>query len=260
MTIEASVSIPGADGEPLLAALGRAPDEWALFLDIDGTLLDLAERPEDVQAPPGLIPTLERLRARLGGALALVTGRQVAFADRLFAPARFAIAGLHGAERRDADGVFTPADAPPALDAVRIDLARAPDALPGVLFEDKGSALALHYRQAPGTAAEVSALMAKQLERIGKGWELLHGKMVVELRPASKDKGRAIRAFLDSGPFTGRKPMTIGDDVTDEAMFAVANGLGGVSIRVTAQAQPSAARATLPSPARLRQLLEEIAS
>ncbi|MFD1913406.1 trehalose-phosphatase [Halodurantibacterium flavum] len=260
MTVKTPTSIPRADGEPLLAALADAPGDWALFLDIDGTLLDLAERPEDVRVPPGLIDTLERLRTRMGGALALVTGRQVAFVDQLFDPARFAVAGLHGAERRGADGVFTPSDNPPALDDVRADLAAVPTDLPGVLYEDKGGALALHYRQAPGTAATVAALMEKQLDRIGQGWELLHGKMVVELRPASKDKGRAIRAFLDSSPFTGRRPLTIGDDVTDEAMFAVANGLGGVSIRITEQEQPSSAQATLRSPERLRQILEEIAS
>ncbi|MFC7703966.1 trehalose-phosphatase [Plastorhodobacter daqingensis] len=249
----------GAEGEPLLAALARAPHEWALFLDIDGTLLDLAETPDGIVVPPRLPDVLQALTRHLGGALALVTGRQVALADRLFTPHRFPIAGLHGAERRGSDGTLIPADRPPALDDIRAELARAPAALPGVLFEDKGAALALHYRQAQGTRDRVAALMEKQLARIGEGWELLHGKMVVELRPAAKDKGRALRAFLDSEPFAGRKPLAIGDDVTDEAMFAAANALGGTSIRIAPPDQDTAALATLPTPERLRQILEEIA-
>ncbi len=256
----ASVTSTGAEGESWLAALAREPQKWALFLDIDGTLIDLADTPEGVRTPTGLPDVLQALAARMGGALALVTGRQVALADRLFAPHRFPIAGLHGAELRGSDGELIPADQPPALDEVRRALATVPDELPGVLFEDKGAALALHYRQAQGTRDTVAALMEEQLARIGEGWELLHGKMVVELRPAAKDKGRALRAFLDSAPFRGRTPLAIGDDVTDEAMFAVANALGGRSIRIAPPDQPTAAQATLPTPERLRQLLEEIVS
>lgn len=247
-------------GDDILATLAAAPHEWALFLDIDGTLIDLAETPDGIRTPDGLPGVLDRLSRRMGGALALVTGRQVSLADGLFAPYRFPIAGLHGAERRGADGVLIPPDLPPELDAVRETLATAPEDFPGVIYEDKGASVALHYRQAPGTRDAVSALMEQQLALIGDGWELLHGKMVVELRPAAKDKGRALRAFLESPPFAGRKPLAIGDDVTDEAMFAVANDLGGTSIRIAPASEATAAHATLSTPDTLRRRLQEIAS
>lgn len=233
------------------------PARFALFLDIDGTLLDLADRPDGVTLPPDLCATLRAVSDRLGGALALVTGRRIPWADQLFGH-RFPIAGLHGFERRRADGHTDLIETPAGLETARSRLAPFAERH-GLLFEDKGSAVALHFRNAPQHAAEADAMMEGAASDLGTAWSLQRGKMVIELRPAGASKGAAVAAFLTEPPFAGRLPVTIGDDVTDEAMFPVANDAGGLSIRIGDHAQPTAARGHLPTPADLRELLKRIA-
>jgi len=245
---------PSAPAGGRITALPALPPEAALFIDVDGTLLEIAARPELVCVPPGLPALLERLAAAHGGALALVSGRPIAELDRLFRPWRGAAAGLHGGERRRADGSH-PASADPqadeaaaaALERLRPVLGAFAARAPGVVLEDKGATLALHYRAAPHRERQVRALARRMLHAGGDGLRLIEGKMVVELQPRHRGKGAAIAAFLAEPPFAGRMPVSLGDDTTDEDGFAETNRRGGLSIRVGAPSAASAAAHLLPS-------------
>jgi trehalose 6-phosphate phosphatase len=253
---EAAASQP--DGQAL-GVLRTEPHAWAVFLDIDGTLIDLADTPEGIVVPPDLGAHLEALSKRLDGALALVTGRALVYADGLFAPLTLPIAGLHGAERRRPDGTIDSVDSGPGFATLKRSLERVAADWQGVIIEDKGGAVAAHYRQAPEHQAALEAVMASALEEAGPDYALQRGKMVIEIRPARASKGAAIRAFLSEAPFAGRKPLTIGDDLTDEAMFKVANELGGLSIRI-GEGTDTVAQATLPSAQALRTILKHLAA
>jgi trehalose 6-phosphate phosphatase len=213
----------------------------ALFVDFDGTLVEIAATPDRVEVADGLPELLQRVAARLDGALAVISGRPLADLGRLLAGYSGAAAGIHGLERRSADGVVERADADPALDLVWPLVRQFAAITPGVLIEDKGLAIAIHYRGRPELAEACRRLAEQAITLSQDGLTLLHGKMVVELRPRTTDKGRAIRAFLAEPVFRGRRPVFVGDDRTDEDGFAVVNELGGVSIRVGA-ADGSAAR------------------
>jgi trehalose 6-phosphate phosphatase len=225
----------------------------ALFLDVDGTLLEIAPRPELVYVPPTLPALLDQLAARRGGALALVSGRQLADIDNLFRPWRGAAAGVHGAERRRADGSLvlqtdSPADlaAAAALDRLRPVLADAARRRPGVMLEDKGRSLALHYRAAPERGPEILDLARTCFQQGDDCLRLIAGKMVVEVQPRFYGKDGAIAAFMAEPPFRGRVPVFVGDDTTDEDGFGEVNRMGGVSIRIGGPA-PTAAVYALPS-------------
>lgn len=246
--------------EGLATAIRDEPDGWALFLDIDGTLIDLADTPDAIIVPPALPGHLNAISERLGGALALVTGRALPYADRLFQPYRFPIAGLHGSERRAADGTIQRLAATAAFDEVKQSLQAASGEWPGVLIEDKGAAIAAHYRQAPEWRDTVEKAMEFYLLQAGTDFTLQRGKMVFEIRPARADKGEAVRAYLDEPPFRGRRPITIGDDITDEAMFRTANSLGGRSIRISETAGGTEARTTIASTSLLRETLSRLAT
>jgi trehalose 6-phosphate phosphatase len=211
-----------------------SPDvRWAFFLDVDGTLGDIAPTPSAVVIADHVPDTLTRLAARSGGAVALVSGRTIAEVDRLFAPLRLPVAGLHGLERRNAAGeIFHPGVNPGSLEPIRRALQEFASAHMGTLVEDKGISIALHFRGAAGAEKDAEVLVAELLTRHGATLELQRGKMVLELRPRGTDKGSAIRAFMAEQPFAGRTPVFIGDDVTDEAGFATINQLNGISIRV----------------------------
>lgn len=205
---------------------------WALFLDVDGTLLHLADTPEAVGVSEHLRGVIEALRPLLGGAIALISGRQLDDLDRLFAPLILPAAGLHGLEHRS-NGTETRVLGDPAtLDRWRRPLGDFASAHDGVLLEDKGRALALHYRRAPALAADCRHLVAQLMARFGEGLRVIDGKMVLEIKPRLADKGEAVRSFLAEPPFTGRIPVFVGDDVTDEDAFLAVNALGGYSIRV----------------------------
>jgi trehalose 6-phosphate phosphatase len=221
----------------------------ALFLDVDGTLLEIAARSDLVGVPPKLPALLGDLGAERSGALALISGRPLAELDRLFRPWCGAAAGVHGLERRRVDGTVahhTDAAAAVAIDQIRPRLTAFACARNGLLLEDKHSALALHYRAAPEHAAEVRALAEMLRRQAGSALRLIFGKMVVEFQPRSANKGAAIAAFLSESPFLGRRPIFLGDDATDEDGFAEIARCGGVGIRVGEAAKTRAGYA-LPS-------------
>ena len=207
--------------------------DWVFFLDIDGTLLEHAERPDAVRPGEPLFRLLAELHRAAGGALALISGRSVSDIDALFAPLRLPAAGQHGVERRDARGaVHRHAIPTAALRVVAARIAEFAAGRPGLLLENKGFSLALHYRLAPQLAGAAQAALRDAAAQLGDGFEVLGGKMVVELKPSGRDKGGAIEEFMREPPFAGRTPVFIGDDHTDEYGFGVVNRLGGWSVKV----------------------------
>ncbi|MFS8084150.1 MAG: trehalose-phosphatase [Acidobacteriota bacterium] len=214
---------------PLVAAC-------ALFLDIDGTLLDLAATPDSVSVDRGISTLLPALARRLGGAVALITGRTIADADQLFPGLNVPVAGQHGLERRGADGILhTHGEGPPGYSWLHGELARLAERHDGLWLEDKGRTMALHYRQAPGLASyvhrTVRALIATATAA-GTEWRLQPGKGIAEIKPAGRDKGAAILDFMAEQPFVGRLPVFVGDDRTDELGFSAIGLLGGWAVKV----------------------------
>lgn len=205
--------------------------DWAYFLDVDGTLLEIAENPNAIRVDQSLLLLLERLH-RASGAVALISGRAISDLDRRIAN-RLPRAGQHGLERRDAAGrLWLHATPPEAKERIRSALTPWLESHPGLLLEDKGLTLALHYRQEPDLEDAMNELMAKLIAEAGDQLVMQKGKCVVEAKPANFDKGTAIEEFLAEAPFKGRKPVFIGDDLNDEHGFAVINRLGGISIKV----------------------------
>ena len=217
----------------LAAAADPADDAWALLLDFDGTLVEIAARPDGVIVPAELSDVLHRIEARLGGALALVSGRTMADIDYFLKPHRFNIAALHGAERRVGEQISHASHT--ANDRLRPAIKELSSALAGqagVVIEDKGATVAVHWRLAPQLEAVVLGLVDKALKDLGAGFRLQMGKSVAEIAPQAADKGRAIEALLAGPPYHGRRPVFIGDDLTDEEGFAAVERLGGVAVRV----------------------------
>jgi trehalose 6-phosphate phosphatase len=204
----------------------------ALLLDLDGTLIDFAPTPDAVVVPDGLVAALWVLRGRLGGALAVITGRPVAQIDALLPGVAFAVAGEHGGAIRHApDGAIERGDHA-AVPEDWLDMAAAAlRAHPGTLLERKAHGVALHFRRAPGAGAALRGLAEGLVERL-PGHVLLAGNMVWEVRPRGIDKGGALRAIMARAPFAGRVPVFVGDDVTDEDAIAAAIALGGIGLRV----------------------------
>jgi trehalose 6-phosphate phosphatase len=234
--------------------LNDRPADWALFLDFDGTLVEIAQQPDAVTVDPALPPALSRLQNRLGGALAIVSGRPIAFLDQRLTPLHFDAAGLHGIERRIA-GRFSPCR-PEDHPQLRKQVARLKEAIaphPGMLIEDKGCSVAVHWRMAPEHADSALALARESAEALGSDYRIQFGKAVAEILPASSGKGRVIGAFLNEAPYRGRRPIFIGDDLTDELGFEVVNAAGGLSIRVGGG--ETIAKARLETPAELRRQL-----
>jgi trehalose 6-phosphate phosphatase len=228
--------------------------DWALFLDFDGTLVDIVEQPDAVAVDPALPGILDSLRTRLGGALAIVSGRPIGFLDARFDPFRFDAAGLHGLEHRIKGNLTScrPEDYPRLRAAIE-HLHRELAGQTGVLIEDKGCSVAVHWRLAPekGAFARVKAETAAQ--ELGSDYRIQHGKAVAEILPAAAGKDRVIEVFLSQAPYRGRRPIFIGDDLTDEHGFEAVNARGGLSVRVGDGA--TVARARLGTPAALRHCL-----
>lgn len=217
-----------------------------MFLDFDGTLVDIVQRPDLVRIPAGLAETLMAVHGRLGGALALITGRTIADLDQLLTPVRLPTAGVHGLEYRDNSGIMY-ADSPATIpEHVRNRLIALATTAPGLILEDKGVSLAMHYRQVPDKEAMIRDELAAICAELGRDFVLQDGKMVIELRPGNATKGTAVRKFLSEPPFAGRRPIFIGDDVTDEDAFRVVNEMDGYSIIVGAIDDCSSARFALP--------------
>lgn len=228
----------------------------ALFLDIDGCLLDFADRPEDVVVPAGLHAHVATLRDALDGALALVSGRPLDQIDALFPGLRLEAAGLHGLQLRSRAGRPPPAPPPAAaLTRVRAAAEQVAREHPGAWIEDKGIALAFHWRAAPQARRALEAVAATAAAEL-PGYRPLHGNCVLELRPDGHHKGSAIEQLMQAPPFAGRVPVFAGDDFTDEDGFMTINGLGGHSIIVGGR-RPTTARHALSDTAALRAWLAE---
>lgn len=224
----------------------------ALFLDFDGTMVEIAPQPHAVEVPQPLILLLQDLHRYLHGAVAVISGRPIVQLDAFLQPLKMAVAGVHGAERRGADGRLHLLNTHP-LDHVEEAACELAAQHPGLIVENKRGSLALHYRMAP----ELEALCVKTMEDAvaeSPGLALLRGKMVIEAKPGGASKGRAIEDFLEEAPFAGRKPVFIGDDVTDEAGFSTVQRLGGVGIKVGEGR--SVALRRLSDPGALRRELE----
>lgn len=207
-------------------------DRAALLLDLDGTLLDIAPTPDAVVVPPGLLAALHALRVRLGGALAVISGRPIEAIDRLLDAAPHAVAGEHGGAVRHAPGEAIERPELPAPPGAWLAAAeRLAAAHPGVLLERKAKGFGLHFRAVPSAGPALREALSGLLADC-RAFQLLSAHMLWEVRPAGVDKGGAVRALMRRAPFSGRLPVFIGDDVTDEDAIAAAEAMGGVGLRV----------------------------
>lgn len=212
--------------------LNRSLNEYSFFLDIDGTLAELQQTPDEVSIPKVTIDQLNKLFDLSAGAVALISGRPLAQIDKLVSPLQLPAAGVHGAEIRLASGAIEMVEIPVSrLAQLENALLEAISPLRGVVLETKPFAFALHYRQA---LSQQSALKLRCDQIITEFPEFMvqPGKRVYEIKPVSRDKGLALERFMQTPPFKNKYPVMIGDDLTDEAAFAQVNSLAGVSIKV----------------------------
>jgi trehalose 6-phosphate phosphatase len=257
---EANNEMP--DQLPVPGTLVPRLNETALLLDIDGTLLDLMPTPREVWVPPGLAVTLNGLVAAASGALALVSGRSLNDIDLIFAPARFPAVGGHGAEMRLSGDDETPAPLAPQLDKeLKRRLAAIARISSGILVEDKGYSLALHYRLAPHAKEAIEASIALiRADMPDAAVEVLPGKCVFEIKPAGFTKADGVRALMKHAPFAGRRPLFIGDDITDESVFAIMPEMHGLAFSVGRRAKGVNGHFDAPSDVRefLARLLDDV--
>jgi trehalose 6-phosphate phosphatase len=216
------------------AAVLQNPHGRALFIDIDGTLLEMAATPDAVRVPFGLVALLEDLVNQLDGAVALLTGRRIANADRLFHPLRLVVSGVHGTELRSERRGRIAMLAPPIPPAVVKAINDLSGIAAGILVERKGSGMAVHYRHAPlaqeRLEAELRAIVGRRNDLL-----LRRGRMVLEVGPSGFSKGSALASLQARAPFAGRRPVMVGDDVGDESALLEAEKLGGVALRVAGE-------------------------
>jgi trehalose 6-phosphate phosphatase len=221
-TTESSVPTAPPDTTPL----------FCLFLDVDGTLLDIAPTPGEVHVDPELVELLRQLERACDGALALISGRPIVELDDLFAPLFLSVAGVHGCERRDASGRwYRPTFGGATLEPIRAELEQLLTQFHGTLVEDKGCALAVHFRKAPYLEEVLKVRLSGLLART-TDYELLEGDHVIEIKPVAQNKASAIEAFMQEEPFAGRTPIFIGDDTTDLDGFAAVRRMRGKAISV----------------------------
>src|SRR3954466_7332381 len=249
------------DAVPVPGALVPHLSECALLLDIDGTLLDLAPTPRGVGVPPGLAKTMNRLLQRTSGALALVSGRSLNDIDLIFAPAEFPAVGGHGAEMRlSGEGEAVAAHAPPLDKDLKKRLAAIAQLSPGILLEDKGYSLALHYRLAPHAEKAIYAAVSLiRADLPNAPIEVLPGKCVCEIKHSGFTKATGVRELMTREPFKGRRPFFIGDDVTDETVFGIMPDFDGLAFSVGRRAKGVAGHFDAPSDVRefLAHLLDD---
>jgi trehalose 6-phosphate phosphatase len=207
--------------------------QWCLFLDVDGTLIELTDSPLETFADPELKTLLSHVAERLGGALALISGRSIEYLDTLFSPLRLPAAGLHGVERRKASGIMHGASfVDTQLTEARAAVNALVQAQPGTSVEDKGRTLAVHFRMAPQREAAVRQALTDILKPLGNNYHIQEGSMVLEIKPRGFTKATAIKAFMQEPPFSGRQPVFVGDDLTDQEGFKMVEDQGGISIAV----------------------------
>jgi trehalose 6-phosphate phosphatase len=241
-----------------MQTLPSASLKWCLFLDVDGTLIELTDSPLDTVASPELKTLLGQVAERLGGALALVSGRSIDYLDGLFAPLRLPAAGLHGVERRKASGAMHGAS---FVDTQLTQARSAVNALvqdhPGTSVEDKGRTIAVHFRMAPEREALVRHALAAIAKPLGSNYHIQEGNMVLEIKPRGFTKATAIKAFMAEPPFSGRTPVFVGDDLTDQDGFQMVEDHGGISIAVGDRVR---GQFHLENPAAVRSWLQAIAA
>ncbi len=236
----------------------RPPPDACLFFDVDGTLIDIAPTPESVIVPPGLIDDLRRAERVFGGALALVSGRSIAGLDHLFTPLKLKTSGVHGAEFRfgdDKDALWAKAMPLPPLvvEGLMAILGR----FPGTIAEDKAFSVAVHYRAVPASGPPLREALERFLAtRIDLGLQILPGHFVFEIKRPEINKGAAIESFMARAPFAGRRPVFIGDDVTDLPGFTAVVSHGGWAYSVR-DAFPGVS-GTFTDPAAVRQWLARL--
>jgi trehalose 6-phosphate phosphatase len=241
---ECPVPVPGISGD------------WALFLDLDGTLLDIAPTPDGVKIPKTLRGDLARAGEVVGGALALVSGRSIATIDRLLSPLLLPVAGQHGAEIRYAPGE-------PVVLLSHVDLGRARrlltpvTAIPGVVLEDKGLSLAVHHRHARTPAGELHRWIVNVLQEFGGELEIMRGRCVFDIKPRGISKATAVDRFMAKMPFTGRLPVFVGDDKTDEDGFKAVTARGGLAFQVGPK-RSALASSRMENPASVRRWLRNL--
>lgn len=239
---------------PVEKAVQEQDARFAYFLDVDGTLLPIAESPDVVVPSEAVCRLLRRLSDASEGALALVSGRPLHELDVMFAPNRFPVAAQHGAEIRDPSGsIHWSENHLAALKQVRDKMRHLADLDGRLRLEDKGLAISLHYRRAPHLGEGLTSTMLKMLAPY-RSLRLQPGKCVLEVCPAELDKGQAVEGFMQQVPFAGRRPVYIGDDLTDESGFESVNALGGLSIKVGPE--PSVADLRLADPEEVAHWLE----
>jgi trehalose 6-phosphate phosphatase len=228
------------------------------FLDIDGTLAEITPEPSHARVDDDLRRELAAARLATGGAVALVSGRSIADVDALFPGERYPVAGQHGSEWRTAVGeLHREGFSPERMAWLRAEVARVVAARPGIVIEDKGGSIAFHYRRAPRLGPFVHRAVRRIAAATDGDVQVQVGKRVVELVPAGHDKGKAVETFLEAPPFVGRRPVFVGDDVTDEAAFATVNRIGGISVKVGNG--PTIARYRLRSVPAVRAWLSKLA-
>jgi trehalose 6-phosphate phosphatase len=205
----------------------------AIFLDLDGTIVEIAEHPDAVSVHPATLGLLKALNDESNGALAVISGRELSAIDRLLYPLKLPAAGVHGLERRDAAGVLHASNTA-EVQPISFVFEKVLGDESGVIIERKPGALALHYRLRPDLEQRCCEIV-KEVVGQRKDLRLIHGKMVFEILQKGADKGSVINAFLEEPPFRGRVPIFAGDDVTDEPGFVAVNSQGGISIKVGGQ-------------------------
>jgi trehalose 6-phosphate phosphatase len=246
------------DSVPVPSSLVPLLRECAVLLDIDGTLLDLMPTPREVWVPPGLAKTLRRLHERTGGALAMVSGRSLNDIDLIFAPDQFPAVGGHGSEMRiRGDSEAVAGHAPPMDKELKRRLAAIAKLSPGILLEDKGYSLALHYRLAPHAEKAIYAAVSLiRADLPNAPIEVLPGKCVCEIKHAGFTKATGVRELMTHEPFKGRRPFFIGDDVTDESVFAIMPDMDGLAFSVGRRARGVAGH--FDAPADVREFLSHL--
>ena len=230
----------------------------ALLLDVDGTIVDIGTSPNEVQVSDSLLRSLGRLHELSGGAVALVSGRRIGDLDRLFSPLTLPSIGVHGAEMRVNDGEIFYWAKPLPTD-LRRRLADAAGIGPGIVVEDKDYSLALHYRKAPEQAERLRRhIAAARTAFPAEPTELLLGKAIFEVKRPGINKGESIRKLMAHAPFSGRMPVFIGDDVTDESVFEVLPEIGGKGFSVSRYFPGLAG--VFKDPAQVRSALDSLAA
>jgi trehalose 6-phosphate phosphatase len=234
------------------------PERWALFLDIDGTLLNVAPTPDAVCVPDGLTDLLADIGNGLDGALAILTGRPISDADRLLAPLQLVASGVHGTELRSARGgpiMELARPVPPDVVQAMNDISRI---AAGILVEQKGAGVAVHYRNAPLARLAVQSELARIIAQSSYDLVLREGRKVLEAVPSGFSKGTSLAQLIERPPFQGRRPVMIGDDVGDESAFREAERHGGIGLRVAGEHFTRAA-ADFDGVASVRTWLQELA-